>query len=49
LDLCCGAGTNKVYLAEKGFEVTATDISQRVMEYAKEKARIANVKINFMI
>jgi 2-polyprenyl-3-methyl-5-hydroxy-6-metoxy-1,4-benzoquinol methylase len=49
LDLCCGAGTNPVYLAEKGFEVTAIDISQRAIEYAKEKAEHVNVKINFMI
>jgi 2-polyprenyl-3-methyl-5-hydroxy-6-metoxy-1,4-benzoquinol methylase len=49
LDLCCGAGTNTVYLAENGFEVTAIDISQKAIEYAKEKAEHANVKINFMI
>jgi ubiquinone/menaquinone biosynthesis C-methylase UbiE len=49
LDLCCGAGTNTIYLAEKGFEVTAIEISQRAIEYAKEKAEHANVKINFMI
>ena len=49
LDLCCGAGTNTVYLAEKGFEVTAIDISPRAIEYAKEKAEHAKVKINFRI
>jgi 2-polyprenyl-3-methyl-5-hydroxy-6-metoxy-1,4-benzoquinol methylase len=49
LDLCCGAGTNTVYLAEKGFEVTAIDISRKAISYAKEKAGPANVKIDFMI
>ena len=49
LDICCGAGTNTVYLARKGFEVTAIDISQKAIEYAKEKAEQANAKINFMI
>jgi ubiquinone/menaquinone biosynthesis C-methylase UbiE len=49
LDLCCGAGTNTVYFAQKGFEVTAIDISQKAIEYAKEKAARANVKINFMM
>jgi ubiquinone/menaquinone biosynthesis C-methylase UbiE len=49
LDLCCGAGTNTVYLAEKGFEVTAIDISRKAIAYAKEKAGHANVKIDFMI
>jgi len=28
LDLCCGAGSNTVYLAQKGFEVTAIDLTQ---------------------
>jgi 2-polyprenyl-3-methyl-5-hydroxy-6-metoxy-1,4-benzoquinol methylase len=48
LDLCCSAGTNTVYLAGKGFEVIAINISQRAVEYAREKAKYANVKINFM-
>jgi ubiquinone/menaquinone biosynthesis C-methylase UbiE len=48
LDLYCGAGTNTVYLVEKGFGVTAIDISQRAIEYAKEKAGYTNVKINLM-
>lgn len=38
LDLCCGAGTNPIYLAKKGFEVTALDVSDKAMEYAKEAA-----------
>jgi ubiquinone/menaquinone biosynthesis C-methylase UbiE len=49
LDICCGAGTNTVYLAEKGFEVTGIDISSKAIEYAKKKAEQANVKINFMM
>jgi ubiquinone/menaquinone biosynthesis C-methylase UbiE len=49
LDVCCGAGTNTVYLAQKGFEVTAMDISTKAIEYAKKKAEQAKVKINFML
>lgn len=49
LDVCCGAGTNAVYLAEKGFQVTGIDISSKAVEYAKEKATKANVKIQFMV
>lgn len=49
LDLCCGAGTNTVYLAQKGFEVTAVDISSKAIEYAKKKAEQAHVKIKFMM
>ena len=49
LDLCCGAGTNTVYLAEKGFEVTGMDISPTAIEYAKKKAEKTKVKIDFRI
>jgi 2-polyprenyl-3-methyl-5-hydroxy-6-metoxy-1,4-benzoquinol methylase len=49
LDICCGAGTNTVYLAEKGFEVTGIDISSKAIDYAKKKAQQANVKINFIM
>ncbi|MGB9915179.1 MAG: class I SAM-dependent methyltransferase [Candidatus Bathyarchaeales archaeon] len=49
LDICCGAGTNTVYLAEKGFEVTAIDVSKRAIEYAKKKAEDAGVEIDFIV
>jgi 2-polyprenyl-3-methyl-5-hydroxy-6-metoxy-1,4-benzoquinol methylase len=49
LDICCGAGTNTVYLAEKGFEVTGIDISQKAIAYAKKKAQQANVKVDFRV
>lgn len=49
LDVCCGAGTNALYLAEKGFQVTGIDISFKAIEYAKEKAEKANVKIQFQV
>jgi len=48
LDLCCGAGTNTVYLAEKGFEVTGIDVSQRALEYARVKAVQAHVLVSFV-
>jgi len=49
LDLCCGAGTNPVYLAEKGFEVTVLDISDRAVEITKEKADGAVVDMNLVV
>ncbi len=49
LDLCCGAGTNPVYLAKKGFEVTALDVSDRAVEYARQKAHEAEVHVNFLV
>jgi SAM-dependent methyltransferase len=49
LDLCCGAGTNPVFLAEKGFDVTALDISDRAVELAMDKAGQSRVGIDFLI
>jgi len=49
LDICCGAGTNTVYLAQNGFEVTGIDISRTAIEIAKKKAATAKVSINFLV
>jgi len=49
LDLCCGAGTNPVYLAQKGFDVTALDLSDRAVEYAREKARTTKADMNLLV
>jgi len=49
LDLCCGAGTNPIYMAKKGFNVVALDISDKAVEYAKEQAAKAGVDINFLV
>jgi len=49
LDICCGAGTNMIYLGEKGFDVTGIDISSKAVEYAREKAARAHVKIRFQV
>jgi len=49
LDICCGAGTNTVYLATKGFQVTGIDISPTAIQYAKKKTEQAKVKIDFQV
>ncbi len=49
LDVCCGAGTNTIYMAKKGFNTTAVDISKTAIKIAKERAVQANVNINFLI
>jgi ubiquinone/menaquinone biosynthesis C-methylase UbiE len=49
LDLCCGAGTNPIYLAKKGFDVTAMDISDGATKLSKEKAKKENVEMNLLI
>jgi ubiquinone/menaquinone biosynthesis C-methylase UbiE len=48
LDLCCGAGTNTVYLAQSGLEVTGIDISRTAIDIAKQKAHQTKVNINFL-
>jgi 2-polyprenyl-3-methyl-5-hydroxy-6-metoxy-1,4-benzoquinol methylase len=37
LDICCGVGTNSIYLAKNGFSVSAIDISETAIQYAKKK------------
>jgi SAM-dependent methyltransferase len=49
LDLCCGVGTNPLYMAKKGLDVTAFDISDKAVEYAKQEASKAGVGINFLV
>jgi len=38
LELGCGTGTNAVYLARHGWDVTAVDLIDRAVEQAREKA-----------
>jgi len=49
LDICCGAGTNTVYMAQKDFNVTGLDISSQAIKYARQKARKSGVKIRFIV
>ena len=48
LDICCGAGTNTVYLAQNSFYVIGIDISRTAIEIAKKKAHQAKVDISFL-
>jgi len=48
LELGCGTGTNAVFLAQHGFDVTAIDVAPLAVEQAKEKAKRANVKAKFL-
>ncbi len=49
VELGCGTGTNAVYLAQKGFDVTAIDIAPSAIALAEEKARKAGVKVRFLV
>lgn len=43
LDLGCGSGVHTVFLADEGFQVTATDISQTGLSNAKRKLDALNL------
>jgi methyl halide transferase len=48
LELGCGTGTNAIFLAQRGFQVTAVDISETAINKAKEKAEKAGVSIELI-
>jgi len=49
LELGCGTGTNSVWLAEQGFEVTGIDLAPLAVERAERRARAAGVKAHFVV
>ncbi|MBE0426981.1 MAG: class I SAM-dependent methyltransferase [Nitrospirae bacterium] len=48
LDVGCGSGTDAIYLALIGCEVTAIDISREAIRIARERAEKAKVRVNFI-
>ena len=49
LELGCGTGTNSVWLAQQGFEVTGVDVAPLAVERAEQRARAAGVKARFLV
>ncbi len=47
LDLGCGTGTNSIYLAQHGWEVSGVDFTARALERASQKAARAGVMVKF--
>ncbi|MCL4790845.1 MAG: methyltransferase domain-containing protein [Gammaproteobacteria bacterium] len=45
LDIGCGAGTDSVYLAQRGWEVTALDFIPKALEFTQARAREAGVDV----
>ena len=45
LDLGCGAGTDSVYLAKRGWDVTALDFMPKALEYTQSRAAGAGVSV----
>ena len=49
LDLGCGAGTNAIYLAQRGLAVVGVDFTPQAIATARDKARRADVTVDFRI
>ncbi len=49
LEIGCGTGADAVYLARRGFELTAVDNSPTAMERARGRAQRAGVLIQFVL
>jgi SAM-dependent methyltransferase len=49
LEIGCGTGTNSVWLAQQGFDVTGVDVAPLAVERAKQRAEAAGVKAQFAV
>ncbi|NQV29555.1 MAG: class I SAM-dependent methyltransferase [Candidatus Marinimicrobia bacterium] len=49
LDISCGTGSMAIRLAKRGLNMTAVDLSSDMVDIAREKARLEQVKINFEV
>lgn len=49
LDIGCGTGRHSIELAKRGYQVTGFDLSETMLDKAKEKARAAGVEIDFRL
>jgi len=49
LDMACGEGSFAVTMATQGYQVTGIDQSQRMIDLAIERARAANVEVDFLV
>ncbi len=49
LDIGCGTGRHDVELTKRGYNVTGIDLSESMIEKAKENAKKADVKIDFSV
>jgi SAM-dependent methyltransferase len=47
--LGCGTGSNAIFLAQHGFDVTGVDFASSAITKAREKAKSAGVEVNFMV
>jgi SAM-dependent methyltransferase len=48
VELGCGTGNDSIYLASRGFDVTAIDIAPSAISQAEKKAKAAGVKVRWL-
>lgn len=48
LDLACGAGRNALFLAARGFDVDAVDISREALRSARNSARQSGLRVHWI-
>lgn len=48
LDIACGAGRNALYMAERGFQVTAMDISDKALDAARRGAAERHLNVQWL-
>lgn len=49
IELGCGTGTNAVWLAQQGFDVTAVDLIPQAIDRARQRAAEAGVRVRFLV
>ena len=49
ISLGCGTGTNEIYLASQGFDVTAIDVAPTALGLAADKAEEAGVRVRWLL
>jgi 2-polyprenyl-3-methyl-5-hydroxy-6-metoxy-1,4-benzoquinol methylase len=49
LDLGCGTGTDSIYLAQHGWDVTGVDMVPEALAIARRRAAAAGVKAHFVL
>jgi SAM-dependent methyltransferase len=49
IDLGCGTGSNAVFLAQHGFQVTGVDFAKSAIEKAQTRAETAGVEVRFVV
>jgi 2-polyprenyl-3-methyl-5-hydroxy-6-metoxy-1,4-benzoquinol methylase len=47
IDIGCGTGRHTIELTTRGYKVVGVDLSESQLKYAKEKAKIKNLQIDF--